>query len=133
MEKSNYYDFNLPEDTDNADQNQYNENFETLDATLYNMQSQINGKQDAIKVINKRVTLADLTWTASAQGMYYSSYFAIDGISNIFAITLGAFQAWRATDIFIPRISTDGTQMQILSNVNSFANLAYAEYRVIGV
>lgn len=34
MEKSNYYDFNLPEDTDNADQNQYNDNFSKLDTIL---------------------------------------------------------------------------------------------------
>ncbi len=47
--KTEYYDFNLPADTDYADQNQFNENFEVLDTTLHNMQSQINSIAAGLK------------------------------------------------------------------------------------
>lgn len=53
--KTEYYDFNLPADTDYADQNQFNENFETLDTTLHNMQSQINSDADAILAIQQQI------------------------------------------------------------------------------
>ena len=47
--KTEYYDFNLPADTDYADQNQFNENFEVLDTTLHNMQGQINSIAAGLK------------------------------------------------------------------------------------
>ena len=51
--KTEYYDFNLPADTDYADQAQFNENFEALDTALHNMQSQINSDGDAILAIQQ--------------------------------------------------------------------------------
>ena len=40
--KTQYYEYNLPANDDYADQNKFNENFESLDSTLHNMQTQID-------------------------------------------------------------------------------------------
>lgn len=84
-----------------------------------------------------QVNLADVTWTRSGGGLYYSSTVQIPDsqISKIYHVTLSGFSNLRATDIVTPAVRRSGgwSGFLLYANTNSFLTGAWVTVSVSGI
>lgn len=85
------------------------------------------------KVASATYLLNDLTWTASIEGMIYSNSAAVSGITSIYSAIITGFTRLRATDVIVPILSNDGTQIRFIANTNSWVTEASVTLRIVGV
>ena len=95
-------------------------------------------RQAALSVVDTTVILGtdntDISWTHSNSGIYYSNDIAVSGISTVYAVSIKGFIALTQTDVIQPMISSDGTKIRFLSNVNTFdSHDTSLIVRVIGI
>ena len=89
------------------------------DGTIKGAISELN--KNLIKYLDITYILPNLTWKKSAYGMYYCDDIVVENVSLILGINIIGFNGIRATDVIIPIISSDGSKVRFISNVNSFA------------
>lgn len=133
--KTEYYDFNLPADTDYADQTQFNENFEVLDTTLHNMQSQINSTAAGLKykgAVNYYNDLPNDAEIGDAYTVLYagSSGTVPDGTEYVWGELNGTAQWIDFSKDTYTKADVDAllAAKQALLNVNNKLDPAYINY-----
>lgn len=95
--KTQYYEYNLPANDDYADQNKFNENFESLDTTLHNMQTQIDSAAAGLKykgAVNYYSNLPNNAEEGDAYTVLYagSSGTVADGTEYVWGKVSGTLQ-----------------------------------------
>jgi len=84
-----------------------------------------------------QVNLADVTWTRSGGGLYYSSAIQIPDspITKIYHATLSGFANIRATDMIVPAVrrSAGWSGFGLYANTGSFLTGAWVTVSVSGV
>lgn len=85
------------------------------------------------KVVSGTYSLNDLTWTTSVDGIIYSNATVVDGITTIYSAIITGFGRLRATDVIVPILSNDGTQIRFMANTNSWVTDAYVTLRIVGI
>ena len=85
-----------------------------------------------ISFINKSITLADLTWTQSADGKYVTtvSLSSDIGSKQVLGLTYSDWSHLRPDD-FIELFVSNGSNIGLMSNKNSFANYAKVTVQVV--
>jgi hypothetical protein len=85
------------------------------------------------KVASGTYSLNDLTWTTSVDGIIYSAATTVNGITIIYSAIITGFGRLRATDVIVPILSNDGTQIRFMANTNSWVTDAYVTLRIVGI
>lgn len=85
------------------------------------------------KVASGTYSLNNLTWTTSVDGIIYSNSTVISGITSIYSAIITGFGRLRATDVIIPILNNDGTQIRFMANTNSWVTDAYVTLRIVGI
>lgn len=97
---------------------------EQLDYRTATNKANISSKQDKLSIVDTTVILGtdntDISWIHSNSGIYYSNDISVSGISTVYAVSIKGFIALTQTDVIQPMISSDGTKIRFLSNVNTF-------------
>lgn len=81
-----------------------------------------------------QVNLADVTWTRSGGGMYYSSTVQMENISKLYCVCLSGFANLRETDMITPACRRSGSWsgFALYANTNSFESGAWVTVSGIG-
>jgi hypothetical protein len=69
----------------------------------------------------------------SVDGIIYSAATAVNGITSIYSAIITGFGRLRVTDVIVPILSNDGTQIRFMANTNSWATDAYVTLRIVGI
>lgn len=85
------------------------------------------------KVVSSTYPLNDLTWTTGVDGMIYSNAAVVSGITSIYSAIITGFSRLRATDVIVPILSNDGTQIRFMANTDSWITDAYVTLRIVGI
>lgn len=85
------------------------------------------------KVASVSYLLDNLTWTTSLEGMIYSNASVVDGIASIYSAIITGFVRLRATDVIVPILSNDGTQIRFMANTNNWIAGAELTLRIVGI
>lgn len=114
MRITEYLKMKLFDGTDKLDYKVINENIEKIDGSLDELNSNLVKCSDTSKI-----KLNTLSWIKSASGMYYYEL-NIDNVNNLLSVSIFDWGSLRTTDNV--SVAINGTKLQVLSNVTSFAS-----------
>lgn len=107
----------------------------SISDTTYQPYAMSNAELTALvlKVASVTYSLNDLTWTPSLDGMIYSNTTVVNGITSIYSAIITGFARLRATDVIVPILSNDGTQIRFMANTGSWVTDAEIKLRIVGI